>query len=113
MGGLFESDSPREPMVTPLEYNAGAFGTGLDASTAMQQNLMLSQMATSNKMEMAAADAAAEQLREITLRDAEAERDKIERDRRMKKGKRDLLFGTALGVDNEEDDEDSMLLLGD
>ena len=57
-------------------------------------------------------EAAAENLRETQIRQAEADAEKEERERRAKKGKRDLLWNTYVGL-ADEDEEDDFLLLGD
>ena len=110
MGGLFGGGS--EPMAAPLapvQSNAGQFA--MMGNQGQQQDLMMMQMQQTQEMDAKAAEAAAEQLREITLREADAAKEKTERDKRMKKGKRDLLYGTALGIE-EDDEENDMLLLG-
>ncbi len=102
MGGLFSAPTP----VT--QSNEGVM---MMAQAQMKQNeLLMGQQAKADDAQRVADDAAAENLREINIRDAEAEAEKDERAARAKKGKRDLLYASAIGV--ADDDEDDMLLLG-
>lgn len=80
----------------------------------MQQQMYYDEMQRNleDKTQFEADEAAAENLRAINVRQAEADAATAEREARAKKGKRDLLFMSQLGVEDEED-EDPFLLLGD
>jgi hypothetical protein len=105
MGGLF---SPTQ-VQAPIQSNEAEM---LMAKAQMQQNeLLAAQNAAYLEEQTQADEAAADRLREIEIRDAEAQKEADERKARMEKGKRDLLFRTALGT-KDDTEEDNMLLLG-
>ncbi len=102
MGGLFAA--PQQP----IQDNSAQL---LLAEEAKRQNdLLYAQQQETATQQAEADDASAEQLRQIEVRDAEAQAETDERAARMKKGKKDLLYRNALGV--EDDEESSMLKLG-
>ncbi len=102
MGGLFSAPT------APVQSNEGYMA--LAEQQRVQNELLMTQQVESQSAQRAADEAQSEQLREIEIRDAEAEAEKTERETRAKKGKRDLLYASATGV--EDDEEDGMLLLG-
>ena len=104
MGGLFSSPE----IVMPVQSNDGQM---MLAEQQMRQNELLAEQQRSYAAAQTEADAAkAEQLRELEMRDAEAEQKRKEAEEIAKKGKRDLLYRGAVGV--EDDTDSNMLLLG-
>ena len=79
-----------------------------------QQNEMAAKSASRALSEQQQADdASADQMRELKLREAEAAAQAQEREDRIKKGKKDLLYRNAIGVQDEEDQlGDELLKLG-
>ena len=102
MGGLFS------PPISPVQSNEAQLQA--NNSAIAQNNLLMTQMQGSQETHSKANEAQAETLREIELRDAQAEAERTERENRVKRGKRDLLFMDAMGV--EDDEDGNMLLLG-
>ena len=102
MGGLFSAPTP------VVQSNEGVM---MMAQAQMKQNeLLMGQQAKADEAQRTADEAASENLREIEIRDAEAQSEKDERAARVKKGKKDLLYASAVGVSTDEDED--MLLLG-
>ncbi len=102
MGGLFSAPTP------VVQSNEGVM---MMAQAQMKQNeLLMGQQAKADEAQRTADEAASENLREIEIRDAEAQSEKDERAARAKKGKKDLLYASAVGVSTDEDED--MLLLG-
>lgn len=98
--------------VAPVQSNAGEL---MMARELARQNDLLYQQSERTAAEQAQADeAAAENMREIAIRDAKAEAERVDREHRAAKGKKDLLYKNALGVDEEEEDlsNGSFLKLG-
>lgn len=92
----------------PVQSNEGQY---LVAQQMARQNDLLYKQSQETAMQQQEADNAnAERLREIEIRDAEAKAEAEDREARAKKGKRDLLYRNAVGVQDEEDS--NMLLLG-
>ena len=89
--------------VAPTQSNEGI----LMLAKAMQQqnNLTYAQQERTMTEQAQADEAAAENLRMIEIRDAEAQAEADEREARAKQGKKDLLYRSAVGVadDNEND----------
>lgn len=103
MGGLFSAPQ------APIQSNEGAMKL---AEAQMEQNqLLMNQQLQADDAQRLADEAASENLREIEIRDAEAQAEKDEREQRMATGKKDLLYGSAMGIVDDDDDDD-MLLLG-
>lgn len=109
--GLFGGSTvtPVAP-VAPVQSNTGSFAPMM--ASMEQNNLLLQQMQQTQEMQMSADMAEAENLRELELREAEAEAEQSERALRMSKGKRDLLYNTALGVTDDDEQESGLLALG-
>lgn len=106
-GGGDSVPAPVAP-VAPIQDNSAQIM--LMQQSLQQQELLMQQMTISNESRYEADYAAAQNLKEIELRDAMAQAEKDEREDRIKKQKRDLLYMNAIGVDDDE--EDDMLLLG-
>ena len=105
MGGLFSAP------VAPVQSNEAQLL--LVEQQTRQNDLLYSQAKDTAEQQRQADDAAATQLREIEVRDAEAAASAKEREDRAAKGKKDLLYKNALGVQDEEDElGDGMLKLG-
>lgn len=102
MGGILSTP------VAPVQSNEAQINANL--ASIEQNNLLLSQMEESRVVEARANEAHSETLRELELRDAQAEAERLEREQRSSRGNRDLLFMNALGVEDDEDED--MLLLG-
>jgi len=99
----------------PGGCTAGAAAQASANNALYQQQIdMLNEqlLSTRNMTELRANEAAAENLREVELEQAKADAAKEERLRRSKKGKRDLLWDTGMGITDEDEDE-QFLLLGD
>jgi len=79
------------------------FGGNQDLSGAMdQQNMLTAQAMSKADAEAKKAEtAAAEQEAMLATRESEAQAETDEREARMKKGRKDLLFGTESGVEEE------------
>ena len=78
----------------------------------MRQNDLLYAQQERTRTEQGEADLAAEEnLRMINIRDAEAQQEADEREARQEKGKKDLLYRSGLGVE-DDDEEDNFLKLG-
>ena len=78
----------------------------------MRQNDLLYAQQERTMKEQGEADMAAEEnLRMINIRDAEAQQEADEREARQDKGKKDLLYRSGLGVEDDEE-EDNFLKLG-
>ncbi len=103
MGGLFSTPA------APVQDNSAQLMMAQE--TARQNDLLYAQAEESAAKQREADTASADSLRAIKVRDAEAKAVTDERAARAKKGKKDLLYKSMLGV--EEDDKDShMLKLG-
>jgi len=107
MGGLFGGGSVVAP-VAPIQDNSAQIS--LMEEYRRQNEMYLEQLKQSNEAEIQSDLAAQENLKEIEAQRAKEEAERIEREKRIKKEKRDLLYMNALGV--EDDDDDPMLLLG-
>ncbi len=95
MGGLLSAP------VAPVQSNEAQM---MMVQEQKRQNDLLYAQAEQTAQEQSQADeAAAENLRQMELRDAEAEAEKKERDDRAAKGKKDLLYRNAVGVAGEDD----------
>lgn len=103
MGGLFSTPS------APVQSNEAQLL--LVQEQTRQNDLLYAQQQQTMTEQAEADDAAAENLRMIEVRDAEAQAEADEREARAAKGKKDLLYRSALGVENE-DESGSLLKLG-
>ena len=104
MGGLFSTPQ------TPVQDNSAQL---MMAQEAARQNDLLYAQAQQTAREQGEADeASAQNLREIEVRDAEAQAEQDERAARAKKGKKDLLYRSALGVEDDEENIGNLLKLG-
>ncbi len=103
MGGLFSQPS------TPVQSNEAQLMMAQE--TKRQNDLLYAQAQETATQQGEADEAAAQNLRELDIRDAEAQAETDERDARMKKGKKDLLYRSALGVE-DDNDAGTMLKLG-
>lgn len=103
MGGLFSSPT------VPVQSNEAQLM--LVQEQARQNDLLYAQQQRTMDEQAEADTAAAENLRMIEVRDAEAQAEADEREARAAKGKKDLLYRNALGVQSEEE-EDGLLKLG-
>ena len=100
MGGLFSTP------VAPVQDNSAQLM--MVQEQARQNDLLYAQQERTMQEQGEADDAAAENLRMIELRDEEAKAESEEREARAAQGKKDLLYRSALGV--EEDEESGGLL---
>ena len=75
-----------------------------------QNQLLMSQQQMTMSQQTEADMAALEQQSELAMREAQERVEREEREDRMRKGKKDLLYRSALGVDEEEDEEEGSLL---
>ena len=96
-----------QAVVTPVQSNAGQIAT--EEQYITQLITLMNQQKDEAKAEVKATQAEAKNDEELMLRQARADAEKAERTRRMAKGKRDLLYYTAAGVDTKRK---SMTLLG-
>lgn len=95
MGGLFSAPA------APVQSNEAEMM--MVREQARQNDLLYAQAEEARVAQTEANEAAAENLREIEIRDAEAAAEADEREERAKKGKKDLLYRTSLGVEDEDD----------
>ena len=107
MGGTTTVVAP----VAPIQDNSAQLMLMEQANDQALRTLEAQQGAESDQWE--ADMAASENLRMIEIRDAEAQAETEERDRRIAKGKRDLLYMNAMGVDEEDDENEMFKLAGD
>lgn len=102
MGGLFSTPE------APVQSNEAQLM--MVKEQQRQNDLLYAQQQREIAAQAEADEAAAENLRMIEVREAEAQAEADEREARAAKGKKDLLYRSALGVDDEE--ESDMLKLG-
>ena len=103
MGGLFSAP------VAPVQSNEGQLM--LAKEQGRQNDLMYAQAEEARAAQGVADDAAMENLREIEIRDAEAKQQSKDLEEQAARGKKDLLYKSSLGVEDDEEGED-MLRLG-
>lgn len=92
----------------PVQSNAGEFA--MAEALTRQNDLLYQQSLTASREQEEADIASADRMREINIRDAEAKAEQDEREVRAKKGKKDLLYRNAMGVQGE--DESDLFKLG-
>ena len=103
MGGLFSAPE------IPVQSNEAQLM--LVQEQKRQNDLLYAQQQQTMTEQAEADEAAAENLRMIEIRDAEAQAEADERSARAAQGKKDLLYRSSLGVDDDEE-EGSLLKLG-
>ena len=79
---------------------------------AKQQELSYKQYQDTQKQQSEADEAAAENMRQLSIREAKAKAEAEERAARAAKGKKDLLYRNALGATDDEEDNGGFLKLG-
>lgn len=84
------------PIVAPAESNISQ--VNLLEEQYEQQELLMEQQQESNKAQIKKEKAEVEMQKGIDLREAETEYKTAERERRMSKGRADLLYGSRIGV---------------
>ena len=98
MGGLFSSPE------APVQDNSAQLTMIQQQS---EQNQMLMQQQNMTMQQQQEADKAMmEQSSELAIREAQEKAERVEREDRMRKGKKDLLYKNAIGVQDEEEEDE-------
>jgi len=108
-GGLFSSPPAIPAPVAPVQDNTAELM--LMQQQQRQNELLMQQQQKQMDKEYEADVATARQLKELQVQQAKEAAEAAEREKRAKKEKRDLLYRTAVGVE-EDDDDDNLLWLG-